>query len=184
MSIEIIISMIGIVIAIIGLSIATVAAWAAIKQNNESIKQTKEAIEQNKLTQLSIQAQTFLTVVNTAREICFSKGMDIIRTLNYSDYHDFKSKESKEAQEQIRAVVDFLNDLMHLIEHSYLSEEQVIKIYYSSIRDCSEHLLPWWVDGFRKEQKGKHYYLRFTQLCDKVYPNSNNEISKAKKIKS
>jgi hypothetical protein len=119
-------------------------------------------------------------VVNTAREIRFSRGMDIIRTLDYSNYHDFKSKESEEVQEQIRAVVDFLNDLMHLIEHGYLSEEHVTKIYYSSIRDCSEHLLPWWIDGFREEQKGEHYYLRFKQLCNKVYLNNNIEISKAK----
>ena len=80
-------------------------------------------------------------VIKNARELQFSKGMDIIRGLKYRDYGKFKSKESKEAQEQVRAVVDFLNDLMHLIKHGYIPQDHVNRIYYTSIFTCAEHLM-------------------------------------------
>jgi hypothetical protein len=162
MSINAIISIFGAAAAIL----AAVFTWF----------QVREAATQNNISREAIQSQTFLMVLNNARELQFSKGMDTIRRLNYKNYTTFKSKESKLAQEQVRTTVDFLNDLMHLIENEYLPEEHVLKIYYSSIRDCSKHLLPWWLDGFRKEQKGEYYYLRFEMLCDKVQPNDNNRI--------
>jgi ABC-type nickel/cobalt efflux system permease component RcnA len=145
-----------------------------------------EAKKQNSLSHKAIQAQTFLMVINIARELQFSKGMDIIRRLNYRDYGDFKSNEPKETQEQIRTVVDFLNDLMHLIEHGYITKEQVTGIYYISIITCSEHLLPWWVNGFRKEQGSEYYYLSFESLCDKVQSKKEraNKQGKKKNIKN
>jgi hypothetical protein len=138
MSIEMIIAGTGIVIALI-------TAWAAIRQNT--------------LNRKAIQAQTFLTVVNTAREIHFSQGMDRIRTLKYTDFNEYKSNETKDVQEQVRDVIDFLNDLMHMIKHGYLTEKHVLAIYYVSILSCANHLLPWWVDGFRKEHGNRYYYL-------------------------
>jgi hypothetical protein len=162
MSNEAIISILGAVAAIL----AAVFTWF----------QVREATKQNAISRKAIQAQTFLMVVSNARELQFSQNMDAIRRLNYKSYDTFKSKESKKVQEQVRAVVDFLNDLMHLVENDYLPEEHVLKIYYSSIRDCSKHLLPWWLNGFRKEQKGEYYYLRFKLLCEKVHSEDKSEI--------
>jgi len=168
MPIEILISLIGTGIAIVGLVIAIITAWAAIKQNNESIKQTTEAIKQNDLNRVAIQAQTFLTVVNTAREIRFSEGMDIIRGFKYKSYKTYKAKEIKQTQLHVREIIDFLNDLMHMIEHGYLTEKQVMSIYYISILACADHLLPWWTEGFRKEHSSEFYYITFEDLCNQV----------------
>ncbi len=161
MSIEIIISFIGTMIAIIGLIIAIMTARAAIKQTNEAIKQ-------NSLNRVAIQAQTFLTVVNTAREIHFSEGMDIIRGFKYKSYKTYKSKETKQIQLHVREIIDFLNDLMHMIEHGYLTEKQVMSIYYISILACANHLLPWWTEGFRIEHGSEYYYITFEDLCNQV----------------
>ncbi|MBC7875799.1 MAG: hypothetical protein H7Y59_01395 [Anaerolineales bacterium] len=135
MSIDAKFALIGTVIASIGTVIAIITAWIAIKQSIEAVKQ-------NKLSQIAIQAQTFLTVINTAREIHFSEGMDVIRGFKYKNYKTYKSKETKQTQFHVREVVDFLNDLMHMIEHGYLTEKQVMSIYYVSILACANHLTP------------------------------------------
>ncbi len=142
------------VIAIIGTLIALIAAGTALRQNT--------------LNRKAIQAQTFLTIVNTAREIEFSKGMDLIRSFKYDNYQDYKSKESQEVKDLVRAVVDFLNDLMHMIKHGYLTERHVLNIYYLSILACAERLLPWWLDGFREEHGNQYYYDNFHQLCEQI----------------
>ena len=141
--------------------IAIITAWAAIKQS-------KEATKQNNLSRIAIQAQTFLTVVNTAREIRFSEGMDIIRSFKYKSYNAYKSKEAKKTQLHVREIVDFLNDLMHMIKHGYLTQEHVLSIYYVSILDCAENLLPWWIEGFRKEHGSEYYYITFEDLCNQI----------------
>jgi hypothetical protein len=112
-----------------------------------------------------MQAQTLVTIVNTARNIHFSQGMDIIRALHYDNYDEFKKSESEEVQAQVREVVDFLNDLRHMIKHGYLTKEHVLNIYFVSIAACSEKLLPWWVEGFRHEYGNQYYYYNFEQLC-------------------
>lgn len=154
MSIDTKIALIGTIIATIGAIIAIIAAWVAIKQNN--------------LSRVSIQAQTFLTVVNTAREIHFSEGMDIIRGFRYKSYKAYKSKENTKTQLHVREVVDFLNDLMHMIKHGYLTKEHVLSIYYVSILDCADHLLPWWAEGFREEHGSEYYYITFEDLCNQI----------------
>ena len=141
-------------IALIGTFIALIAAGIALGQN--------------RLNRKAIQAQTFLTIVNTAREIKFSKGMDVIRSFKYKSYQEYKSKESEDNQNLVRAVVDFLNDLMHMIKHGYLTEKHVLNIYYVSILACAERLLPWWLDGFRKEHGSQYYYENFYQLCEQI----------------
>jgi hypothetical protein len=78
------------VIASIGTLIALIAVGIALKQNA--------------LNRKAIQAQTFLTIINTAREIRFSKGMDLIRSFKYNDYQEYKSKESQENQNLVRSV--------------------------------------------------------------------------------
>jgi hypothetical protein len=109
------------------------------------------ALWQLHLNRIAIQAQTFMTIVNTAREIQFSKVMDKIRKFKYTDYKTYKLKESRETQRQVREVVDFLNDVMHMIKHGYLTRHHVLNIYFVSIRACEARLLSWWVEGIRQE---------------------------------
>lgn len=146
-----IITIISIIIAIVTTIIAAIALYYSSNQT--------------RLLRNTIQASTFVTVVNTAREIQFSHGMDIIRSLKYSSYDEFKVNVPLEEQEQIRAVIDFLNDLRHMVRHDYLTEEHILNIYFVSIMDCNKYLLPWWLDGFRKENNSRYYYLNFEQLC-------------------
>jgi hypothetical protein len=55
-----------------------------------------------------------------------------------------------------------------MIEHGYLTENQVMSIYYISILACANHLLPWWTEGFREEQGSEYYYITFEDLCNQV----------------
>lgn len=120
------------------------------------------------LNRIAIQAQTFMSIVNTAREIQFSRVMDKIRKFKYADYKSYKSNESRETQRQVREVVDFLNDIMHMIKHDYLTKHHILNVYFVSIRACEERLLPWWIEGIRKEQGSEYYYLSFEELCKEM----------------
>lgn len=121
---------------------------------------------QTGMNRQAIQAQTFVTLINTARSIRFSHGMDIIRSLRYQDYAEFKKSTSPDVQAHIREVVDFFNDIGHMLRHRYLTEQHIFNIYYYSILDCSERLLPWWLEGFRQEHGGRAYYSNFKLLVD------------------
>lgn len=122
-------------------------------------------LSQARTARNAIQAQTFLRIIETARDIRFSQGMDIIRSLRYDNYEQFRESETKEVQSQVRDIVDFLNDLNHLLTEKYVTEEQVRRIYSSSIRSCAERLLPWWLKGFRDQHGGPYYYKNFEELC-------------------
>ena len=137
-------------------TISAIFAWRAVG----------EAAKQNNLSYKAIQAQTMVMIFNHAREFKFSQGMDAVRKLNYKDYEKFKKMETEEVQKQIRSIVDFFNDLMHLIEHDYITREHVIQVYKVSLRDCREHLLDWWVDGFREENGNNWYYISFKKICE------------------
>jgi hypothetical protein len=123
-------------------------------------------VRQTSLNRQAIQAQTFVTVVNTARTIRFSRGMDRIRALRFGDYDTFRDSTSPEVQRHVREVVDFLNDVGHMLRHGYLTRQHVLNIYCFSILDCSERLLPWWLEGFRREHGGRDYYENFQLLVD------------------
>ena len=144
--------------SVIVASLSVFFAWKAVR----------EAAEQNTLSYKAIQAQTMMMIIDHAREIRFSQGMDVIRSLKYKDYKTYKKKEAKEIQQQVRLVVDFFNDLMHLIEQGYIEREHIVLAYKVSIKDCAEHLLPWWVDGFREENGNSWYYISFKKICEDI----------------
>lgn len=146
--------------------IALASSVAAALSATFAWKAVHEAAKQNNLSYKAIQAQTMVMIINHAREIQFSQCMDTIRKLNYKDYKKFKKTETEEVQQQVRRVVDFFNDLMHLIEHDYITREHIIQAYKVSLRDCGEHLLDWWVDGFREENGNNWYYISFKKICE------------------
>jgi Asp-tRNA(Asn)/Glu-tRNA(Gln) amidotransferase C subunit len=78
----------------------------------------------------------------------------------------FKKNETEKVQQQVRQVIDFFNDLMHLIEHGYITREHVVQAYKVSLQDCADHLLTWWVDGFREENGENWYYISFKKICE------------------
>jgi hypothetical protein len=122
---------------------------------------------QVRVARKAMQAQTFLRIIDTAREITFSQGMDTIRSLRHNSYKAFCESESKEVQLHVRKLVDFMNDLNHLVVSKYVPEEQIREIYESSVKACNEHLLPWWLQGFREEHGSPLYYKNFEKLCSR-----------------
>jgi len=126
-------------------------------------------------TQLqNLQAQTFLMITDRARQIRFSQGMDLIRSLHFTDgdnlqkYEDFKKQKSLRERNHIRNIVDFLNDIKHMMNHGYLTADHILPIYFVSIQDCKDKLLDWWVEGFRHEHGRSYYYENFKDLCRMV----------------
>ena len=116
----------------------------------------------------AVRAQTFWNVLDTARRIDFSRRMDAIRSLpEIGSYEEFERLHLP-ADEDIRVVVDFLNDILHLIRHRYIKREDILNIYTPSIEACARKLLPWWLVGFRTKYKSELYYLNFQCLCENV----------------
>ena|ERR1051326_5636752 len=125
------------------------------------------------LGRLSFQIQILLDIQNTARTIHFSRGMDAIRSLPSKSFDEYL-KLDKEKKDDIRAVVDFLNDLWHVTKHHYIIRKHVKCMYYISIEACVIKLHPDWVDGFREiytldgTRGKKSYYQGFYSWCEEV----------------
>jgi hypothetical protein len=52
-----------------------------------------------------------------------SQNLDVLRSLRYRDYGEFHRQATAQEQEQVRSVVDFFNDIQHLIERQRLEDE-------------------------------------------------------------
>jgi hypothetical protein len=124
----------------------------------------------------AIRAQTFLSILNTARDIDFSTCMDAVRRLpdrdprldDFEEFDAFEQTAEEDTQRRVRKAIDFLNDIAHLIRHRYLTPEHVLQIYTPSVEACHRKLLDWWVQGFRIKYGGKYYYEHFKFLCENV----------------
>jgi len=130
----------------------------------------------------AIRAQTFLEIMNTAREVKFSSYMDTVRGLHNREYVEFIASEPV-AAESVRTVVDFLNDVAHLIRHGYIKPQHILLICAASIQACDQ-LRTWWLSSFRNEKarqaiargasnedataESKYYYEHFDFLCRNV----------------
>jgi len=75
--------------SVIVASLSVFFAWKAVR----------EAAEQNTLSYKAIQAQTMMMIIDHAREIRFSQGMDVIRSLKYKDSVDENFMDPKERPE-------------------------------------------------------------------------------------
>ena len=119
---------------------------------------------QTKLVRQSIEAQTFTTLLDRAREIDMSSALDFVGTLKHSEYDIFQKSESQNRQDQIRAVVDFYNDLSHMMRSRYIDDFYPIRIYHPGLLLCAQKLLPWWLDGIRTTRYPL-LYDNFRWLC-------------------
>ena len=120
---------------------------------------------QTKLVRQSIESQTFTGLLERAREIDISSTLDFIGTLKITDYANYKKNVPQERQEQVRAVVDFFNDLSHMMRGKYIDDFHPMRIYQPALFTCNEKLLPWWVEGLRAETYPL-LYQNFTWLCE------------------
>jgi hypothetical protein len=119
----------------------------------------------------TMRAQTFLAVLKTGQEIKLTETMDFIRRLNFENYADFLKGTCPQQQRDVRSVVDFFNHLGHLAKFGYLTKKQVVRLYWPSLKDIRERLLPWWLVGFRANQVGEHrdfYYETFQWLVSEA----------------
>lgn len=159
--------------ACISLPIATFTIVLTFLQIRQLSKQTLILQKQVDETRKAMQAQTYISILNRASEMNLSSKLDYVRKLNLEKWSQFQALGAEE-RNNVRDVVDFFNDLGHLMRNEYIDEERIIKIYYPSILSCHEKLGRWWVDGFREadEQKqisdkeDKLFYKNFEAICD------------------
>ena len=116
----------------------------------------------------SLEAQSFLAILATDREIRHDVAMGIIRALECKDYETFKAQVSTEHQELIHTSVDFLNSMNHLMEGGYVPERTLLRMYHCSIIDTGKKLLPWYVQGVNQEANSLHLFHNFEMLFENV----------------
>jgi hypothetical protein len=139
---------------------------------------------QTKLVHQSIQTQTFTVLLERAREIDISSTLDFIGTLQYTDYATYKKSVSSEQQAQIRAVVDFFNDLSHMMRGQYIDDVHPMRIYQPALFTCAKRLLPWWTNGIRAETH-PILYTSFSWLCEYgTYLEEEKKKTKHRQVKT
>ena len=116
----------------------------------------------------SVRAQTFLAVLKAEQDIKLSRWLDFIRQINVNDYATFLTSTTDEDQKGVRSFIDYFNHLGHLVSYGYLTHKHIVRLYWASLWDIREHLLPWWLVGFRKTQGQQWYYETFEWLVEEV----------------
>ena len=112
----------------------------------------------------SMRAQTFLAALKLAEDIKLSKWMDFIRRLRVTSYSAFLATATADEQLGVRSIIDYFNQIGHLVRHGYLTKNHVVHIYWASLRDIEARLLPWWLAGFRTANGQPWYYITFEWL--------------------
>ena len=116
----------------------------------------------------TMRAQTFLTVLKAEQDIELSRWMDFIRGLRVHDYAAFLASATAEEQKGVRSIIEYFNHLGHLVKYGYLTHKHVVRIYWASLKDIRERLLPWWLSGFRETQGQQWYYETFEWLVEEA----------------
>ncbi len=116
----------------------------------------------------TMRAQTFLAVLKAEQDIELSRWMDFIRRLDVNDYAAFLASTTAEEQRGVRSIVEYFNHLGHLVKYGYLTHKHVVRLYWASLKDIRDRLLPWWLVGFRKTQGQQWYYETFEWLVEEA----------------
>lgn len=116
----------------------------------------------------TMRAQTFLAALKTGQDIEQSRWMDFIRGLRVNDYAAFQATTTADEQKGVRSIIDYFNHLAHLVKYGYLTRKHVVRIYWVSLKDIRDHLLPWWLNGFRAAQGQQWYYETFEWLVEEA----------------
>jgi hypothetical protein len=72
-------------------------------------------------------------------------------------------------------VVDFFNDLTHLMRNAYIDDWYIPRLYFPSIRSCAIKLSCWWMKAIRNELREGNLYLNFQLLCEYILDIKGNE---------
>lgn len=123
-------------------------------------------VSQTRLLRRAIEAQTYTTLLERARDIRLSSTVDFINSLDCTDYATFQETVSPERQEAIRTVADFFNDISHLIRNDYLDQFYPIRVYRPMLLTCAWKLMPWWLDGVRTSRGIPSVYGNFKWMCE------------------
>lgn len=116
--------------------------------------------------QKALEAQTFVNIQQRAERLGpneegYSALLDTVRAgIKKGGNESVTSYEELEQSDddglnarRVRALVDFFNDLAHLMRNGYVDEVVILRIYYPSILTCSYAFKDWWLDSWRKKQK-------------------------------
>ncbi len=132
---------------------------------------------QNFLTRKAVQSQVLLSLKDNAKEVKFFEGMEKIASLKtYVDYAAYVKGVSVPNRKLIYEAVDFLNFIAHLVEDGFLPRQTAWNYYFHSYQTCYQKLLPWWLEGIRKEQfQG---LTSFEKMCEYVGKIDEKAIQK------
>jgi hypothetical protein len=132
---------------------------------------------QNFLTRRAIQSQVLLSLKDNAKEVKFYEGMEKIDSLKaYDDYEVYVHKVSAANRKLIHDAVDHLNFIAHLVEDGFIPRQIAWNYYFHSYKTCYKKLLPWWLEGIRKEQV--QGFTSFEKMCKRIGRISEEEIEK------
>jgi hypothetical protein len=131
---------------------------------------------QNVLQRRSTQAQVFLHLLDKSSDPEVADGLELVTTLpTYESYQAFLSAESAEARTKVFRLVDFLNSMANLVEDGYLPRQKVWNLYFMIYRVAYEKLLPWWLEGLRKETYPQKF-SNFERMCYAVGRISDKDM--------
>ncbi|MFL6214216.1 MAG: hypothetical protein ACJ74J_10045 [Blastocatellia bacterium] len=122
--------------------------------------------KQTSLLRRTIEAQTYTTLLERAREIDISSTIDFINSLTCRDFATYQKSVPQEWQSRIRMTVDFFNDISHMIRNEYLDDYYPIRLYRPTLLTCSQKLLPWWLEGIRTSRGITGIYNNFQLICE------------------
>ena len=160
--------------AVIALGTIAAAIFAA-RSARDAAHQIRLSRNEMVLHREQLHAETFLNVLGYEREISFSKNMDVIRRLGNKGFAELREEEHA----SIRAVVDFLNHIAHLIRYGYVKPQQMLLLYTPSIEECQKKLIGKgkWLQELRDRADNPKLYLHFEALCrgDTLWRGENIE---------
>lgn len=160
------------------------------------------ARQQLSLTRASSSSAVYQSLLERAEHVGLSRALDDVRRLNYDNYDDFRHNESPDVQDRVRCVVDFFNDVQHLLRDDLLNYESVLHIWTLSVLSCADHLWhapswreaefppsSWWLNGFREQNKNdkvfdnddlaEYFYTGFEILCQRIKKSGDPNMENA-----
>jgi hypothetical protein len=121
---------------------------------------------QGYLIRRTLTADTFVQIVERAEQIKLSETMDMIDLWSFTEYATYLDRVPIQQQIQLRAVIDFFNDLSHLARSNYVDDYYPVRLYFPSLTTCNRKLLPWWAEGIRTARSNPYLYNNFQVLCE------------------
>lgn len=130
---------------------------------------------QSVLTRRALESQVLLSLKEFSQSVRFFDGVSLILSLKeYRSFDEYAKDESEEYQMIIYNTVDFLNFVAHLVEEKHIQRQTAWNFYFHAYRISSNKLMPWWVEGIRKN--GFQRFTAFEKMCKIVNSISPDAI--------